>query len=155
MVVEIAANHPIEPLPLSPDGLMTRRRWSSSRIASSVARIRFFAVSRSTWKSPFLLVLQQCVNPRKSKVSGLPKVALGQHLIFERVEGRRGPFLSYPPPILSTQVARLPFYFIEAGGRVQRLLANWFLFATCRSKNLRRAWAMQPISVMPCSKLAL
>jgi len=83
VVVEIAANHPIEPLPLSPDGLMTRRRWSSSRIASSVARIRFFAVSRSTWKSPFLLVLQQCVNPRKSKVSGLPKVALGQHLIFE------------------------------------------------------------------------
>ena len=33
--------------------------------------------------------------------------------------------------------------------------ANWLLFAACRSKNLRRAWAMQPISVIPNWKLAL
>lgn len=39
-----------------------------------------------------------------------------------------------------------------AGDRVQRLFGHWLWFATCRSKNLRRAWAMQPILVMSCAK---
>lgn len=39
---------------------------------ASVARIRSLIVSRTILKSPLLRrVLQQCVNPRKSKVSGL------------------------------------------------------------------------------------
>ncbi len=29
--------------------------------------------------------------------------------------------------------------------------ASWLLFASCKSKNLRRAWTMPPIKVMPCS----
>lgn len=36
-----------------------------------------------------------------------------------------------------------------------RCVGNWPLFAARKSKNLRRAWAILPISVMPCSKPVL
>ena len=48
-----------------------RRRISYTRISLSVARIRFFTVRRMTLNRPCLSVPQQCVNPRKSNVSGL------------------------------------------------------------------------------------
>src|SRR3984957_772714 len=49
-----------------------RFRYSASRIAVIVARIRFFAVRRTIWNFPLRSVPQQCENPRKSNVSGLP-----------------------------------------------------------------------------------
>jgi hypothetical protein len=40
--------------------------------ACSLARRRLALVSRRTMNLPFLVLPQQCVKPRKSKVSGLP-----------------------------------------------------------------------------------
>ncbi len=49
-----------------------RRRISVSRMVVSVVRMRFLIVRRTILKPPSLRRLpQQCVNPRKSKVSGL------------------------------------------------------------------------------------
>jgi hypothetical protein len=48
-----------------------RRRISYTRISLSVARIRFFTDRRMTLNRPCLSVPQQCVDPRKSNVSGL------------------------------------------------------------------------------------
>lgn len=56
-----------------------RRRISVSRMVANVASIRFLIVKRTILKSPLLRrVLQQCVNPRKSKVSGL-RIPRSQH----------------------------------------------------------------------------
>ncbi len=55
-----------------------------ARIAFSVARIRFFTVSRSILNPPFRVVLQQCVNPRKSNVSGFPSPRRFRFLIAKR-----------------------------------------------------------------------
>jgi hypothetical protein len=65
------------------------------------------------------------------------------------------PFLPYSLPNTQFQLACRSFNFIQGRDVVQRFFGDLALVGRVQSKNFRRAWAMQSISVTPSSKPAL
>ena len=85
VVLKVASHHRPQPLAGLARRRVRPRPLSCFLISYSFARIRFRTVLRRTTKRPlFRLISQICVNPRKSKVSGLPSPRLHRFAIAQR-----------------------------------------------------------------------